>query len=65
MISQAINRGPIRKTLPKYANVYVTIQGHGLSAGAQIHYVTVNGVRDGLTLWGSGLGLLMELPGGK
>ena len=29
---QAINRGPIRKFLPKYANVYVTIQSHGLSA---------------------------------
>ena len=47
-ISQAINRGPIRKFLPKYANVYVTIQSHGLSAGAQTHYVTANGVRNGL-----------------
>ena len=33
-LSQAINRGLIRKFLPKYANVYVTIQSHGLSAGA-------------------------------
>ena len=41
-LSQAINRRPIRKFLPKYANVYVTIQGHGLSAGAQTHYVTAN-----------------------
>ena len=47
-LSQAINRGPVRKFLPKYANVYVTIQGHGLSAGVRSHYVTANGVRDGL-----------------
>ena len=47
-LSQAINRGPIRKFLPKYANVYVTIQNHGLSAGARTHYVTANGVRNGL-----------------
>ena len=40
-LSQAINRGPIRKFLPKYANVYVTIQSHSA-------YVTVNGVRNGL-----------------
>ena len=38
-LSQAINRGPIRKFLPKYANVYVTIQSHGLNAGAWTHYV--------------------------
>ena len=44
----AINRGPIRKFQPKYANVYVTIQSHGLSAGARTYYVTVNGVRNGL-----------------
>ena len=43
-LSQAINRGPIRKFLPKYANVYVTIQSHGLSAGARTHYVTAYGV---------------------
>ena len=48
-LSQAIHRGPIRKFQPKYANVYVTIQSHGLSAGAWTHYVTANGVRDGLT----------------
>ena len=48
-LSQAINRGPIRKFLPKYANVYVTIQSHGLSAGARTHYVTANGVRNGLS----------------
>ena len=47
-LSQAINRGPIRKFLPKYGNVYVTIQSHGLSAGARTHYVTDNGVRNGL-----------------
>ena len=33
-LSQAIHRGPIRKFLPRYANVYVTIQGHGLSSSA-------------------------------
>ena len=37
-----------RKFLPKYANVYVTIQSHGFSAGARTHYVTANGVRNGL-----------------
>ena len=42
-LSQVINRGPIRKFLPKYANVYVTIQSHGLSAGAQTLYVTAMG----------------------
>ena len=47
-LSQAIIRGPIRKCLPLYANVYVTIQSHGLSADAQTHYVTANGVRNGL-----------------
>ena len=47
-LSQAINRGPIKKFLPKYANVDVTIQSHGLSAGSWSHYVTANGVRDGL-----------------
>ena len=47
-LSQAINRGPIRKFLPKYANVYVTIQSHALSAGVRIHYVTANGARNGL-----------------
>ena len=47
-LSQAINRGPIRKCLPKYANVYVTIQSHGFSAGVRTHYVTANGVRNGL-----------------
>ena len=47
-LSQAINRGQIRKFLPNYANVYITIQSHGLSAGARTHYVTANGVRNGL-----------------
>ena len=47
-LSQAINRGPIRKFLPKYANVYVTVPGHGLSAGPRTHYVTANVVRNGL-----------------
>ena len=41
---QAINREPIRKFQPKYENLYVTIQSHGLSAGVWTHYVTV--------LWG-------------
>ena len=45
---QVTNRGPIRKFLPKYANVYVTIQSHGLSAGVQTQYVTANRVRKGL-----------------
>ena len=45
-LSQAINRGPMRKFLPNYANVYVTIQSHGFSAGARTHYVTANGVRN-------------------
>ena len=47
-LSQAIDRGPIRQFQPKYANVYVTIQSHGLSAGAWTHYVTADGVRDRL-----------------
>ena len=47
-LSQAINRGPIRKSLPKYANVYVAIQSHALRAGARTHYVTADGVRNGL-----------------
>ena len=46
-LSQAINRGPIRKFLEKYAKVHVTIQSHGLSAGARAHYVTANRVRNG------------------
>ena len=46
----AINRGSVRKFLPKYANVYVTIQSHGLSAGARTHYVAANVVRNGLYL---------------
>ena len=49
-LSQVINRGPIRKFQPKYANVYVTIQSHGLSAGVHTHYVTANGVRDELSI---------------
>ena len=47
-LPQAINRGPIRKFQPKYANVYVIIQSHGLSADVRTHYVTANGVRNGL-----------------
>ena len=47
-ISQAINRGPIRKFLPNYANVDVTTQSHGHSAGARTHYATANEVRNGL-----------------
>ena len=48
-LSQAIHIGPIRTFLPKYANVYVAIQSHGLSAGARTHYVNANGVRNGLS----------------
>ena len=44
-LSQAINKGPIRKFLPKYAHVYVTIHSHGLSAGVRTHYVTANEVK--------------------
>ena len=55
-LSQAINKGPTRKFLPKYANVYVTIQSHGLSAGARTHYVAANGIRNGLGVWMDGLG---------
>ena len=54
-LPQAIHRGPIRKFLPNYANVYVIIQSHGLSAGARTHYVTANRVRNGLqteSSWG-------------
>ena len=47
-LSQAIKRGPRGKFLPKYGNVYVTVQSHALSAGARTHYVTANGVRGGL-----------------
>ena len=64
-LSQGINRGTIRKFLPKYANVYVTIQtqSHGLSAVARTHYVTAKGVRNGL---GAGYIVLWRLyhPGG-
>ena len=42
-LSQAINRGAIRKFQRKYANVYFTIQSHGLSAGARTYYVTATG----------------------
>ena len=47
-LSQTIIRGPIRRFLPNYADVYVTIQSHGLSAGARSPYVTASGVRNGL-----------------
>ena len=47
-LSQSINRGPIRIFLPNYANVYVTIQSHALSAGAQTHCATANEVRNRL-----------------
>ena len=42
-LSQAMNRGPIRK----FQSSMQTIQSHGLSAGARTHYVTANGVRNG------------------
>ena len=47
-LSHATNRGPIRKFLPQYANVYITIQSHGLSAGVRTHYVTADKVRNEL-----------------
>ena len=47
-LSQAINRGQIRILLPIYANVYVTIQSHALSAGARTHCATANEVRNRL-----------------
>ena len=47
-LSQAINRRPIGNFLPNCANVYVTIQSHGFSADARTHYVTADGVRNGL-----------------
>ena len=50
-LPQAINRGPIRTFLPYYANIYVTIQSHAPSAGVRTHYVTANGVRNGLGPW--------------
>ena len=57
-LSQSINRGPIRKFLPMYANVYVTIQSHALSADVQTHYVIYNGVRNGLgEAWLTHMGL--------
>ena len=50
-LSQAMNRGQIRKFLPKYTNVYVTIQSHGLQL-VQVYEpnVTANGVRNGLAI---------------
>ena len=48
-LPRAINRGPIRNSLPKYANVYVTIQSRGLSAGARTHYGTAYGVETDYT----------------
>ena len=66
-LPKAINRGPIRKFLPKYANVYVTIQSHGLSVGARTHYVTANGVRNGLVpylvAWPTPLRYIVEEKG--
>ena len=48
-LSQAINRGPIRKIPAKVCKcINVAIQSHSLSAGARAHYVTANGVRNGL-----------------
>ena len=70
-LSQAINMGPIRKILPKYANVYVTIHGHGLSTGARhglstgarTHYVTANGVKNGQRDGARSLVWLIIAPG--
>ena len=44
-VFQAINRGPIRKFLPNYANVYVTILNYALCEGIWTHYITANWVR--------------------
>ena len=46
--SQAIDSWPVRTFLPNYANVYITIQSHALSAGAQSLCATAPEVRDGL-----------------
>ena len=63
-LSQAINRGPSIKFLSNYAHVYVTIQSHGLSAGVRTHYVTANGVRNGLRVGrGKGSFLFSGWPG--
>ena len=64
-LSQAINRGPIRKFLPKYANVYVTIQSHGLIAGVRTHYVTTNGVRNGLCFSMAPIRPILSSPRGR
>ena len=48
-LSKAINIGSIKKFLPKYANVYVTVQSHRLSVDARTYYVTANWVRNGLS----------------
>ena len=45
-VPQAINRGPIRKSLPNSAYVYVAIQSHGLSPGAWTVYVKLSGPSD-------------------
>ena len=59
-LSLAINRGSVRKFLPKYPNVYVTIQSHGLSAGAWTHYVAANGVRNGLCVTMTCIGCFID-----
>ena len=41
-ISQPMNSGPMKKFLPKHANVHVTIQSHGHSPGARTHYAIAN-----------------------
>ena len=45
-VPQAINRGPIRKSLPNSAYVYVAIQSHGLTPGAWTYYAKLGRPKD-------------------
>ena len=71
-LSQAINRGPIRKFLPNYANIYVTSQSHAPGAGVRTHYEVRNGLcsdqlavslsHKRVTYWGRGMSSSELLP---
>ena len=45
---QGMDSWSARKFLPNYANVYITIQSHALSAGARTLCATATEVRNGL-----------------
>ena len=47
-LSQAIKRDQLKNPCQNMQMLSVTIQSHGFSAGARTHYVTANGVRNGL-----------------